>query len=184
MSYGATETAAMVAALKPGEFLGGARGCGSPMPHAKIDIVDGVVRVSGDSIFRGYFPQSDDTRSWTSGDLGALEFGNLVILGRQDDLIVTGGKKVSAAEVEAALLASGEFSDVAVIGMPHPEWGQAVVACHPAGPTAPRGERLKEALAGLESYKHPKQYAAIAPWPRNPQGKIDRPELARLASTN
>jgi O-succinylbenzoic acid--CoA ligase len=180
-SYGATETAAMVAALKPEQFLGGLRGCGSALPHARIDIVDGIVRVSGESIFRGYFPQTHDERSWTSGDLGAFDSGSLVILGRRDDLIVTGGKKVSAAEVEAALMASGEFSDIAVIGLPHPEWGQAVVACHPEGSRSPRADVVKAALCGLESYKHPKRYAIVSPWPRNAQGKIDRPEMARLA---
>jgi O-succinylbenzoic acid--CoA ligase len=181
-SYGATETAAMVAALKPEQFLAGLRGCGSPLPHATVDIVDGIVRVSGDSIFRGYFPDIDEGRTWISGDLGVFDGGSLVILGRRDDLIVTGGKKVSAAEVEAALMASGEFSDVAVIGLAHPVWGQEVVACHPEGPGRPRLERVLAALDGLESYKRPKRYTSVAPWPRNAQGKIDRPELARLAS--
>jgi O-succinylbenzoic acid--CoA ligase len=180
--YGATETAAMVAALKPEQFLDGLRGCGSPLSHATIEIVDGIVRVSGESIFRGYFPETRIERSWTSGDLGAFREGSLVILGRRDDMIVTGGKKVSPGEVEAVLMASGEFSDIAVIGLPDPEWGQAVVACHPQDSRPPKAEAVKAALSGLESYKHPKRYAAVSPWPRNAQGKIDRLELAHLAS--
>ena len=172
----------MVAALRPEEFLRGRRGCGSALPHAKIELVGGVVRVSGESLFRGYHPQFSDERSWTSGDLGAFDpAGSLVILGRGDDVIVTGGKKVSPAEVEAALLASGEFDDVAVIGLPDPEWGQLVVACHPAGPAAPRPERLAAALSGLAPYKHPRRYAAVSPWPRNAQGKINRAALRGLA---
>jgi O-succinylbenzoic acid--CoA ligase len=106
----------------------------------------------------------------------------LVIFGRNDDVIVTGGKKVSAAEVEAALLASGEFEDVAVVGLPDAEWGQVVVACHPAGARAPRTERLARALSGLAPYKRPKRYAAISPWPRNAQGKVNRAELRILAA--
>jgi O-succinylbenzoic acid--CoA ligase len=182
-SYGATETAAMVSALRPEEFLGGMRGCGSALPHARIDLVGGVVRVAGESIFRGYYPDFLEERSWTTGDLGAFGAnGGLTILGRQDDVIVTGGKKVSPAEVEAALRLSGEFEDVAVIGLPDLEWGQSVVACHPSSPRPLSAERLREALSGLSSFKHPKRYAGIAPWPRNAQGKIDRAELARLAA--
>jgi O-succinylbenzoic acid--CoA ligase len=181
-TYGATETAAMVAALKPEQFLAGIRGCGNPLPHVTIDTVDGILRVAGESIFRGYFPEIRIERSWTTGDLGAFDAGSLVILGRRDDVIVTSGKKVSPAEVEAALMASGEFADVAVIGLPDPEWGQQVVACHPGGARPPRAEILRAALSGLESFKHPKRYALVSPWPRNAQGKIDRAQLTGLAS--
>jgi O-succinylbenzoic acid--CoA ligase len=181
--YGSTETAAMVAALRPEEFLGGRRGCGSALPHARIELsAEGVVRVSGESVFRGYHPDHSDERTWTSGDQGALDpGGGLFILGRGDDTIVTGGKKVSPAEVEAALRASGEFEDVAVVGLPDAEWGQVIVACHPAGSRAPRPERLAPALSALAAYKHPKRYAAVSPWPRNAQGKVNRAELRGLA---
>jgi O-succinylbenzoic acid--CoA ligase len=182
-SYGATETAAMVAALRPAEFLNGMRGCGSALPHARIDIADGVVRITGESVFRGYFPGVREGRSWTTGDLGAFGAdGSLRILGRQDDIIITGGRKVSPAEVEAALRSSGEFDDVAVIALPDPEWGQLVVACHPNGARPPNPERVEVSLSVLEAFKHPKRYAGISPWPRNAQGKVDRAELARLAS--
>jgi O-succinylbenzoic acid--CoA ligase len=184
-SYGATETAAMVAAQRPEEFLNGMRGCGSALPHARIDLVDGVVRVAGESVFRGYFPSIGDEKSWVTGDLGVFgNDGSLLILGRGDDLIVTGGKKVSPVEVEAALRSSGEFEDVAVIGVPDPEWGQSVVACHPGGKGTPDMGRVRAALTGLASYKHPKRYAAVSPWLRNAQGKINRLELARLAAAS
>lgn len=181
--YGATETAAMVAALRPEQFRNGMRGCGFALPHARIDLVDGVVRIAGESVFRGYFPEMRAQRSWTTGDLGSFDTsGSLTILGRRDDIIFTGGQKVVPAEVEAALMRSGEFEDVAVIGLPDPDWGERVVACHPAGARPPAGDHLMAALSGLASYKHPKRYVAISPWPRNPQGKISRPELVRLAS--
>ena len=63
----------MVAALKPEQFLNGMRGCGSALPHARIDTVDGVVRITGESVFRGYFPAFQEERSWTTGDLGASD---------------------------------------------------------------------------------------------------------------
>jgi O-succinylbenzoic acid--CoA ligase len=182
LTYGATETAAMVAAVRPEEFLNGMRGCGTALPHAQIEIVDDLVRVEGGSVFRGYFPSIKDERSWLTGDLGGFDAnGSLVILGRSDDMIVTGGKKVAPDEVEAALRASGEFEDVAVIGVPDTEWGQSVVACYPGGRT-PRPEVVEAALSGLESFKHPKRYAGIFPWPRNPQGKINHAELLRQAA--
>jgi O-succinylbenzoic acid--CoA ligase len=95
---------------------------------------------------------------------------------------VTGGKKVSPSEVEAALRLSGEFEDIAVVGIPDPEWGQSVVACHPGGGSAPDAVRVKASLSGLASFKHPKRYACISPWPRNAQGKINRAELMRLVA--
>lgn len=181
--YGSTETAAMVTALKPEQFLGGWRGCGTPLPHANVDFVDGVIRVAGESVFRGFFPGIQEECSWLSGDLGSFDSnGSLVVHGRLDDLIITGGKKVSPAEVESALRLAGEFEDVAVIGLPDPEWGQVVVACHPPLSHGLRSGRLDAALSRLAPFKHPKRYTSIAPWPRNPQGKVDRAELARLAS--
>jgi O-succinylbenzoic acid--CoA ligase len=182
--YGATETAAMVTALKPEQFLRGVRGCGAPMPHARIDLVGGVVRIAGESVFRGYFPGTREGDSWTTGDMGSFTpEGSLVILGRGDGVIVTGGKKVFPDEVEEALRSSGEFDDVAVIGVPDPEWGQAVVACHPSAAQPIGFERVKASLSRLASFKHPKQYVPISPWPRNAQGKIDRAELVRIASS-
>lgn len=182
--YGATETAAMVAALKPEQFLNGARGCGAALPHARIQADDGdPIRISGESLFRGYYPDLRPAGPWTTGDFGAFDSnGSLVLLGRADDLIVTGGKKVAPAEVEAALRSSGEFEDVAVIGLHDPEWGQLVVACHPPGLREPSPDRIKAALSGLASFKHPRRYVRISPWPRNALGKINRGELMALAS--
>jgi o-succinylbenzoate---CoA ligase len=180
--YGATETAAMVAAIRPAEFLNGMRGCGSALPHAKVEIDDGIVRVSGESVFRGYFPELAGGRSWTSHDLGSWGAdGSLRIEGRRDDVLTTGGEKVSPLEVEQALRSSGQFEDVAVIGLPDPDWGQAVVACFPEGMRPADTARIEAALSSMASFKRPKWYAAISPWPRNSQGKIDRPALARLA---
>lgn len=180
--YGSTETAAMVAALLPGRFLEGERGCGTAMPHAKIDLVGGIVRVRGESVCRGYHPQYDGSSTWISGDLAVLGPGGaLRIIGRADDVILTGGKKVAASEVEAALGATGLFDDVAVVGVPNAEWGEVVVACHPPGRSPSRSD-LVAALGSLSPYKRPKRLLEISPWPRNGQGKLDRAELRRLAS--
>jgi O-succinylbenzoic acid--CoA ligase len=176
--YGMTETAAMVVALRPEEFLAGARSVGTALPHARVRLNDdGVIAIEGESVFRGYFPEERAARSFETEDLGRLDpRGHLHVLGRRDAMIITGGKKVQPTEVEAALRASGEFTDVAVIGVPDPEWGEAVVACYRDEGRVPD---LQHAIRELLPYQRPKRFVAIAAgdWPRNSQGKINRPEL-------
>jgi O-succinylbenzoic acid--CoA ligase len=186
LSYGMTETAAMVAAQMSADFLAGKRNCGAALPHARIEITaDGTVTVTGDSVFRGYWPEWRTARGFETEDLGHLdELGQVHILGRRDAMIITGGKKVSPLEVETALRATGEFSDVAVIGVPDAEWGQAVVACHPADMRRPDLERIEQLLAGrLAAHLRPKRIVAVADWPRNAQGKVNRAALLRLVAS-
>jgi O-succinylbenzoic acid--CoA ligase len=96
-------------------------------------------------------------------------------------VIITGGKKVTPAEVEAALRATGQFADVAVVGVPDAEWGQIIVACYPANQAAPDLPAIDQMLGrDLAAYKRPKRYLAVDPWPRNAQGKIDRAALSAL----
>jgi O-succinylbenzoic acid--CoA ligase len=180
-SYGLTETAAMVATLRPKEFLGGSRSSGTVMPHARIDVTgDGALRIAGESVFRGYFPEWRTEREFTTDDLGFIDGnGQVQVTGRRDGIIITGGKKVQPTEVEAALRATGEFDDVAVLGVPDPEWGEAVVACYPAAARTPDLERVARALVGqLAASARPKRYVALAEWPRNAQGKLNRVLLA------
>jgi len=180
LSYGMTETAAMVAALRPEEFLAGERSSGAVLPHARVTITaEGTVRVGGESLFHGYYPEWRGERDWVTEDLGEMDAaGRLRVSGRRDAMIITGGKKVQPAEVEAALRASGEFADVAVIGVPDAEWGEAVVACYPAGGRAPDVVR---AATGLAAEQRPKRFVAMADWPRNAQGKVNRAALRAAA---
>ncbi len=179
LSYGMTETAAMVAAQRPGEFLAGDRSSGSAMPHARISTDgEGRIAIAGESVFEGYFPGESAARQFATEDLGRIdERGRLHVLGRRDAVIVTGGKKVQPAEVEAVLRASGEFADVAVVGVPDAEWGEAVVACYPADGKPPDLARVPPALQGLAAFKRPKRFVPVADWPRNAQAKINRAAL-------
>lgn len=180
LSYGLTETAAMVTALRPAEFLAGARSSGTALPHASIMLDStGLVIVKGGSVFRGYFPDLSESRQFVTDDLGRIdEQGYLYLLGRRDTVIITGGKKVYPDEVENLLRASGEFTDVAVIGVPDAEWGEAVIACYPAGGRLPDFKRAVENLAG---YQRPKRFVAVAKWPRNAQAKMDQAVLRAAA---
>jgi O-succinylbenzoic acid--CoA ligase len=194
LTYGMTETAAMVTALLPEDFRAGLRSVGTALPRAHIALnPEGVVVASSNSVFRGYLAadarastvtplgKADEMRwmrSFVTEDLGRIdERGHLHILGRRDAVIITGGKKVHPTEVEAALRASGEFEDIAVAGVPDAEWGEIVVAFYP-------GERMPDithATAKLASHQRPKRFVAVADWPRNAQGKVNRTALLRLA---
>ncbi|MDB6168766.1 MAG: o-succinylbenzoate--CoA ligase [Verrucomicrobia bacterium] len=185
-SYGMTETAAMVAALRPEEFLAGDRTSGASLPHAQISISnEGLIRVGGESLFRGYFPDCAQTREFQTEDLGEFDAkGHLRILGRRDAVIITGGKKVHPSEVEAVLRASGSFADVAVIGLSDHEWGEIVVACFVAvNEQAMTREKLELIHRDLAPHQRPKRYLPVAEkdWPRNAQGKLNRATLRRLA---
>lgn len=176
LSYGMTETAAMVTALRPEEFAAGVRSSGTALPHAGVRVdAEGSILIGGASLFRGYWPQWRESAEWATGDLGQMdERGHLHVLGRRDAVIITGGKKVHPLAVEAALRGSGEFEDVVVLGVPDSEWGEAVVACYPAAQRTPDATR---AGAELAPWQRPKRFVAVAAWPRNAQGKVDRAAL-------
>lgn len=183
-SYGMTETAAMVTALRPAEFVAGRRGCGVTLPQARVLIEgDGEIVIASEALFRGYWPDRRSPGPWSPGDLGKWdEVGSLHVLGRRDALIISGGEKINPAEVESALRDAGAPAEVVVCGMPDPRWGQRVVVAYP-GPAAPPEleSTWRAALAGrLAVYKHPKQFLALTPWPRNAAGKVDRARLLSM----
>ncbi len=96
--YGMTETAAMVAALRPEEFLGGRRGCGPALPHAQLTLnEDGVIQITAQSLFHGYYPNGrEEAGAWSTEDLGRFdEMGGLHVLGRRDAVIISGGRRSS-----------------------------------------------------------------------------------------
>lgn len=194
-SYGMTETAAMVAAQRAGDFSGGDRSSGIAMPHARVEIAGsehggeaprgetGLVRIKAGSLFRGYFPERREGDFFQTGDLAFWdERGGLNIVGRRDSVIITGGKKVMPSEVAEALLSNGVLPDVAVVGVPDAEWGQRVVACYPRHAAANFDPvRIETALRSLAKYKWPKSYVAVDDWPRNAQGKLNGAKLAEAA---
>lgn len=182
LSYGMTETAAMLAAMKPEEFLAGERRFARIMPHARIQLAqDATIRVASEALFRGYFPEWRDESWFETADLGEIDAeGRLAVFGRRDALIISGGEKVNPLEVEAVLRETGQFSDVAVLGVADAEWGEAVVVCYPAAGAAPDLASVrKTAETRLAGFQRPKRYLAVAEWPRNAQGKLNRASLAR-----
>lgn len=188
--YGSTETAALVAALKPAEFLAGVRNCGHSLPHAVIRIVDletglecspgeaGRIVIKSASLFRGYWPKPEDNAVLHTEDIGSIDgSGRLTVIGRADAAINSGGEKIHPAEVEDAIRATGLLQDVCVAGAPDPEWGEMVAAIYPASAN-PNLPALESALrASIGSIKIPRRWFAVDDWPVNEAGKVNRARL-------
>lgn len=166
-TYGMTETCSQIATAEVGQRLA------RPLPGAEVQIAD-----DGEILVRGRMVAAD---GWLhTGDRGALtEDGLLEVYGRMDDLIVTGGENVAAAEVEAALLEHPAVTDAAVIGVDDPEWGRAVTAFVVA--TATEDDLAAHARATLPGFKAPKRIHVLDELPRTSSGKVQRAQLESRA---
>ena len=138
--YGATETAAMVCALAPDQFLAGRQGCGPPLADVqlRLDAASGAVEVRTPRLSpgwlgeRGLVPLPTTAAGWwRSGDAGRLQPGGLEINGRLDGAINSGGETVFPEQLEQRLqLAAAQLplEALLLLAEPHPEWGQILVA--------------------------------------------------------
>ena len=166
-TYGMTETCSQIATAAPGERLA------RPLPGVELEIADdGEILVRGPMVAR---------EGWhRTGDRGRVtEDGLLEVYGRMDDLIVTGGENVAAAEVEAALREHPRVADAAVLGIEDPEWGRAIWAFV-------TGDVDEEAVIGhcrgvLPGFKVPKRVVVLDELPRTESGKVERAPLESRA---
>ena len=171
-TYGMTETCG--GCVYDGIALDGVR--------IKIDDEDGRIWLAGPVLFSGYRggPRVPDDQWLRTGDLGRMDSaGRLVVRGRADDVINTGGALVVPGEVAAALQTCPGVRDVAVLGQPDPEWGERVVAVvvpDPADPPTLELLRL-HVKERLPRYAAPSRIVMIDAVPMLPSGKHD---LARL----
>lgn len=145
-----------------------------------------MIEVRGPNVFSGYWRLPEKTAEelrpdgfFITGDLGVIdERGYVSIVGRAKDLIICGGFNVYPAEVEALLDAVPGVAESAVIGVPHPDMGEAVVAV-----VQRRDADLDEAtmLAALEGklarFKQPRRIMFVPELPRNAMGKIQKKQL-------
>jgi malonyl-CoA/methylmalonyl-CoA synthetase len=190
--YGMTETGMLTSNPYDGERRAGS--VGPPLPGVELRIAEfesgrvlpqgevGIVEVRGPNVFKGYWRNPEKTEAefrpngwFITGDMGRIEpDGYVTLVGREKDLIISGGLNVYPAEVEALLDDRADVAEAAVIGVPHPDLGEAVVAVvQPVGafnPEAVRAE-LRQELAG---FKVPKQIVALGQLPRNTMGKIQK----------
>lgn len=117
-----------------------------------------------------------------TGDIGAIDAeGFLNLLDRLKDIVITGGDNVYASEVENHLASCPAVREVAIIGVPHPEWGECVVAVAVAAEGALNVEAAVQAFArsGLARYKCPKSVILVPELPRSEYGKVLKAELRR-----
>ncbi len=153
---------------------------GEPCPTGEI----GAIQVRGPNIFHGYWRMPEKTKEeftadrwFKTGDVGRVDGdGYVSIVGRSKDLVITGGYNVYPAEVEACLNELPGVAERAVLGVPHADFGEAVVAVVVARP----GERPDPAalIARLKSqiaaFKVPKQVFVVDDLPRNTMGKVQK----------
>ncbi len=142
--------------------------------------------MTSDEAFAGYWNRPDaDQRAirdgwYRTGDIGRLdEDGDLWLVGRVDDMIVSGGENVHPLEVEDVLAAHPAVTEVAVVGAPDDRWGQRVVAVVVAGAEVTSGELDDHCLAStaLARFKRPREYRFVDELPKSPSGKILRRAL-------
>jgi O-succinylbenzoic acid--CoA ligase len=194
LSYGMTETAALLVALKPEEFLQGHNSMGKILPHGQINIVTqegknldygqtGIIQIKALSLCLGYYPHEFSQDFLLSNDLGSFNSeGYLTILGRRNRLIITGGEKVCAEEVEKIIKDTGLVSDVSVLGVPNSYWGEILVAVYVSRTPNQGHQVIAEKVAGkLSKFKLPKHWLSIDCLPRNSQGKINEQQVKEWA---
>jgi O-succinylbenzoic acid--CoA ligase len=186
-TYGLTEACSQVATQRPGTVNRGDLGSGRPLPGIEVRIVDGSIQVRGRTLFARYLPAGGaplDAEGWfTTGDEGRLDdAGNLHVLGRRDDAIITGGEKVLPHEVEEALRSCPGVADACVLGAPDPTWGQIVSALIVPREAPPPTAALAHELARLAPYKRPRRLAFATALPMSPSGKLDRRAAAALCA--
>lgn len=141
---------------------------GVPLPGVDVSIAeDGEIIVAG--------PIVAGSGVHHTGDLGRLDHGRLRVIGRKSDMIITGGENVAPAEVEGVLAGHPEVADVAVVGRPHPEWGEELVALV-VGAVDPDQLRAfcRDLLPG---FKVPKSFEVVSQLPRTASGKLIRASL-------
>jgi O-succinylbenzoic acid--CoA ligase len=154
---------------------------GYALDGVEVRVVDGEVQLRGPMLLRAYRDGTDpkDAEGWfATGDAGSLDAsGRLTVLGRRGDVIVSGGQKVWPDPVEAVLARVVGVAEVAVIGRPDPEWGEAVTAVVvPADAAAPPAlAQLRDAVkAELAPYCAPRRLELATSLPRTPLGKVRR----------
>jgi malonyl-CoA/methylmalonyl-CoA synthetase len=153
---------------------------GQPLPAGEI----GHIEVKGPNVFKGYWRMPEKTADefttdlwFKTGDVGRIDAdGYVTIVGRSKDLIITGGYNVYPAEVEECINTMPGVAESAVIGVPHADFGEAVVAVVVRKPGAVLdGSEITAQLKGqIANFKVPKHVAVVDDLPRNTMGKVQK----------
>jgi malonyl-CoA/methylmalonyl-CoA synthetase len=160
-----------------------------PSAHTLLEGGPGELQVRGPNVFAGYFEKPAATASsftsdgwFRTGDIAVRERGYYRLLGRASvDIIKTGGYKVSALEIEETLREHPAIAEVSVVGLADPEWGERVAAAVVlrAGASLDLATLRTWGKERLAPYKVPSLLRVLSELPRNPLGKVVKPELKR-----
>jgi fatty-acyl-CoA synthase len=195
--YGQTEIAPLATMLGPDDQLRKPGSCGRPVLNVETRIVDesmcdvppgtiGEVVHRSPHLMLGYLNDEERTATafrggwFHSGDLAILDHeGYITIVDRKKDMIKTGGENVASREVEEALYCLPQVSEVAVIGVPHPRWVEAVVAVVVIrqGCVLTEAQVRAHCAATMASFKAPKAVVFVEALPKNPSGKLLKRDL-------
>ena len=192
--YGMTETNMNTSNPYDGERRAGT--VGLPLPGVELKITDpkngetlersnvGQIEVRGPNVFKGYWQMPEKTAAelradgfFITGDLGKIdEDGYVHIVGRDKDLIISGGYNIYPKEIELVLDAQPGVLESAVIGVPHADFGETVVGLIvPIAGETPDIEQIKAATAAsLARFKHPREVLIVENLPRNTMGKVQK----------
>jgi len=194
--YGMSETVMLTSnpyRAEDGERRGGT--VGFPLPGVGVRVVDdagqpcapgetGHLQVRGPNVFAGYWRMPEKTHEefttdgwFKTGDVGRITAdGYVTIVGRSKDLIISGGYNVYPAEIESVLNELPGVAESAVVGVPHPDFGEAVIAVVVARPgTQPdAGTMIVQLKSQIANFKVPKQVFVVAELPRNTMGKVQK----------
>ena len=174
------------------ETCGGCVYDGTPLDGVEVALQDGRILLGGPVVARGYrlrrdsdaFVERDGRRWFCTDDLGELVDGRLHVTGRADDVIVTGGLKVSPGAVESVVVGLPEVSECVVVGVPDAEWGQSVVAVIVLThlKTVALQQVRAAVTAALGSAAAPRRLVVVDRLPLRGPGKPDRAAAATLVS--
>jgi malonyl-CoA/methylmalonyl-CoA synthetase len=195
--YGMTETSMNTSNPYDGERRAGT--VGFPLPGVEVRICDpetgaelpegeiGVLHVRGPNVFKGYWGMPEKTKEelledgfFITGDMARIDADGYVhIVGRGKDLIISGGYNIYPKEIELFLDDQPGVLESAVIGAPHPDFGESVVAVLVAEPgTQPDLEAIEAAARReLAGFKRPRRFEIVAELPRNTMGKVQKNAL-------
>ncbi len=195
--YGMTECGMSTSNPLDGERLAGT--VGPPLPGVEARVVGedgetlprgrtGMLEVKGPNLFKGYWRRPEKTAEefrpdgfFTTGDLARIDAnGYVTLVGRSRDLIISGGLNVYPKEVELCIDAIDGVAESAVVGLPHPDFGEAVAAVvrREAGREEVTAETVRaRAKAELAGYKVPKRVFFVDELPRNTMGKVQKSVL-------
>jgi malonyl-CoA/methylmalonyl-CoA synthetase len=179
--YGMSEAVVITSNPLNGERIAGS--VGYPMPGVSLRVEGGevgTIQIKGPSVFAGYWRMPDKTKAeftedgyFITGDVGRTDAdGRVWISGRAKDLIISGGYNVYPKEVELILDEMEGITESAVIGCPHPDFGEAVVAVVEGG--GDETALINAARAHLAAFKAPKRIFFVEALPRNAMGKVQK----------